>query len=79
MHSESPSPHIRLASDGLYPMHGLTLHELRSYYDAQPADSLDAVLARLIACLRNIHEGAHEMPDFIAAAKQGTEVAADAR
>lgn len=79
MHSKSPIPHTRLASDGLYPIHGLTLHELRAYYDAQPADSVDTVLAHLVLVLRNIHEHAQEVQDFIAAAKRGAGVAADAR
>jgi hypothetical protein len=63
--------------DGLLP--GLTLQELRSYYDAQSADSVDEVVAHLVAALRHIHEQAHEMEAFVAAAKRGAEAATNAR
>lgn len=78
MHPDSSSPHTRLASYCLYPIHGLTLQELRSYYDAQPADSLDAVVTHLVAALRNIHEHARVMQDLVVAAQRGAGEATDA-
>lgn len=68
MHSESSSlPRHQLAYDAVVP--GLTLHDLRSYYDSLPADVAGAVLAPLIAALRHLHDHAQELEQFLASAK----------
>jgi hypothetical protein len=69
MHSDPSSPpRERLAHDAITP--GLTLHDLRSYYDSLPDDAASAVLAPLISGLRHLHGYAEELEKFIASAKR---------
>ena len=76
MHSGSSSPpRERLAHDGV--IAGLTLHDLRSYYDSLPAEAAAAVLATLMAALRHIHDHSRDLEELIASAKRIGKVPVD--